>query len=218
MKDKIFLIASLLAIVAGALMGLVNIFLQDDSPMFAIMGFVLVFFGIIALITGYTTPSVAQSKEGVTVSYLMIIASILVLIGSLDPLALWPLLLIGGGLLLLSVFCLWPCFCCQGKSKNKDKVIGVASAHDSITVHELSERTGLSTSVVRDLLYDAIGKGELAGKMDANTFIRGRPITTTYAGHTTHEREIVKVLVICPYCGAKTEQGLAKCQNCQADL
>ena len=28
----------------------------------------------------------------------------------------------------------------------------------------------------------------------------------------------VKVLIICPYCGAKTEQGLLKCQNCKADL
>lgn len=28
----------------------------------------------------------------------------------------------------------------------------------------------------------------------------------------------VKVLVICPYCGAKTEQGIMKCQNCGADL
>lgn len=27
-----------------------------------------------------------------------------------------------------------------------------------------------------------------------------------------------KVLIVCPYCGAKTEQGLLKCQNCSADL
>lgn len=27
-----------------------------------------------------------------------------------------------------------------------------------------------------------------------------------------------KVFVICPYCGAKTEQGIMKCQNCGADL
>ncbi len=218
MKDKLFLIASILTIIAGALMGITNIFAQSDSPMFAILGLVLVFFGLIALITGYTNPSVAQSKEGMTVAYIMIIASVLVLIGSFDPMALWPLLLIGGGLLLLSVFCLWPCYCCQGKQKNKDKVIGVASAHDSITIHEISQRTGLSTQVVTDLLYDAIGKGELVGKMEGPSFIRGRPTTTTYTEPTTREREVVKVLVICPYCGAKTEQGLAKCQNCQADL
>ena len=27
-----------------------------------------------------------------------------------------------------------------------------------------------------------------------------------------------KVLVICPYCGAKNEQGILKCQKCGADL
>lgn len=27
-----------------------------------------------------------------------------------------------------------------------------------------------------------------------------------------------RVLIICPYCGAKTEQGIMKCQNCGADL
>jgi len=32
-------------------------------------------------------------------------------------------------------------------------------------------------------------------------------------------REVIsKVLVICPYCGAKNEQGILKCQNCKADL
>ena len=36
------------------------------------------------------------------------------------------------------------------------------------------------------------------------------------------EKELVsidaKVFVICPYCGAKTEQGITKCQKCGADL
>jgi hypothetical protein len=36
---------------------------------------------------------------------------------------------------------------------------------------------------------------------------------------TLKEKEITtKVLIICPFCGAKTEQGLLKCQNCGADL
>ncbi len=36
---------------------------------------------------------------------------------------------------------------------------------------------------------------------------------------TLKEKEITtKVLIICPFCGAKTEQGLTKCQNCGADL
>ncbi len=35
-----------------------------------------------------------------------------------------------------------------------------------------------------------------------------------------HSRETIRdrVLVICPYCGAKNEQGITKCQNCSADL
>ena len=37
---------------------------------------------------------------------------------------------------------------------------------------------------------------------------------------TMKEREIIteRVMVICPYCGAKNPQGLSKCQNCNSDL
>jgi len=218
MKDKLFLIASILVIVAGAIMAISGITAESDSPMIASLGFVLAFMGVLFLITGFITPSVAQSKEGVALSYLMIAASILAIIGSFDVETLGLISLAGGGLVILSFF-LWPCFCCQGKTKNRDKVIGIASAHDSITISEISKRTGLPVQVVRDTIYDALGKHDLAGKMEGETFIRGKPATTKYtAPTTTREREIVKVLVICPYCGAKTEQGLAKCQNCKADL
>ncbi|MHA2426042.1 MAG: hypothetical protein ACXAEF_14725 [Candidatus Thorarchaeota archaeon] len=218
MKDKLFLIGSIFTILAGAAMTSMMFAIEMDIPIFAILGVFLILLGCITLVTGYITPSVAQSKEGVGLSYLMILASILVMIGTLDFDALWILMIIGGGLLALSVLCLWPCFCCQGKQKNRDKIIGVASAHDTITLHEICQRTGISLDVVRDTIYDAIGKGELVGKMEGPSFVRGRPTTTTYAQPTTREREVVKVLVICPYCGAKTEQGLAKCQNCKADL
>ncbi len=218
MKDKLFLIASILVIVAGAIMAVAGIYAESDSPMFAIMGLVLAFMGVLFLITGFITPSVAQSKEGVVLSYLMIAASILAIIGSFAIDVLWILSLTGGGLVILS-FLLWPCFCCQGKTKNRDKVIGIANAHDSITVFDISKRTGLPVQVVRDTIYDALGKHDLAGKMEGDTFIRGKPTTTSYTGpSTTTTREVVKVLVVCPYCGAKTEQGLAKCQNCKADL
>lgn len=43
----------------------------------------------------------------------------------------------------------------------------------------------------------------------------------TIEAEPIRERERIvteRVLVICPFCGAKTEQGLTKCQNCQADL
>ncbi|MGY5860491.1 MAG: hypothetical protein RTU63_14060 [Candidatus Thorarchaeota archaeon] len=46
---------------------------------------------------------------------------------------------------------------------------------------------------------------------------RAPPTTPT---ETVREREIVRdrVLVICPYCGAKNEQGVLTCHNCDADL
>ena len=83
---------------------------------------------------------------------------------------------------------------------------------------ELSQRTGMSIEVVRDIVYDAIGKSQLVGKMEGEFFVRGRPVTTTYTPTSTKEREIVKVLVVCPFCGAKNEQGTPKCHNCQASL
>ena len=85
---------------------------------------------------------------------------------------------------------------------------------------ELSSRTGASVKLTSEIVYDAIGKGRLSGHMEGDTFVRSASTGTTYSTttSTTKEREIVKVLVICPYCGAKTEQGIGKCQNCQADL
>ena len=32
------------------------------------------------------------------------------------------------------------------------------------------------------------------------------------------QRVIEKVLVVCPFCGSKNEQGLTKCVKCGADL
>jgi len=218
MKDKLFLIGSLFAIIAGAIMTFFSISLESDTPMFVIMGIVLMFLGFIVLVTGFTTPSVAQSKEGVGLSYIMIIASILIIIGTFDFDALWILMLLGGGLLLLSSVILWPCFCCTGKSKNRDRIIGIANAHDNISMYDLSQKTGISVDVVRDIIYDAIGKKQLVGKMEDEFFVRGRPVSTSYTPTTTREREIVKVLVVCPFCGAKNEQGTPKCHNCQASL
>ncbi|MBN2230936.1 MAG: hypothetical protein JW779_15225 [Candidatus Thorarchaeota archaeon] len=220
MKDKLFLIGSLLAIIAGAIMTFFSLSLEYDSPMFVIMGIVLILLGFIVLVTGYTTPSVSQGKEGIGLSYIMIVASILIIVGTLDFEALWILMLIGGGLLLLSSIIIWPCFCCTGKSKNRDKVIGVANAHDNISMVELGRRTGMSIDVVRDIVYDALGKNHLSGHMEGDTFIRSRPTATAYStpSTTTTEREIVKVLVVCPFCGAKNEQGTPRCHNCQASL
>lgn len=37
-------------------------------------------------------------------------------------------------------------------------------------------------------------------------------------GGSTGKSPDAKVLIVCPYCGGKTEQGLTKCQKCGADL
>ena len=46
---------------------------------------------------------------------------------------------------------------------------------------------------------------------------RAPPSATTT---TVREREIVseRILVICPYCGSKNEQGILSCHNCDAEL
>ena len=64
MKEKLFLIASLLTIIAGALLFVVALSQESDSPFLVIMGLVIVFVGVLLMITGYITPTVAQSREG----------------------------------------------------------------------------------------------------------------------------------------------------------
>ena len=46
------------------------------------------------------------------------------------------------------------------------------------------------------------------------------PPTAPARPGTVREREIVRdrVLVICPYCGSKNEQGVLNCNNCDAQL
>lgn len=97
------------------------------------------------------------------------------------------------------------------------RVVGIARGHAKITMEELANIARLPVDKVRDALYNAIAAGMIHGTIEGNTFVRSAPAAAA-RGTTTHEREVVKVFVICPYCGAKTEQGLSKCQNCQADL
>ncbi len=51
-------------------------------------------------------------------------------------------------------------------------------------------------------------------------FVRGRQtVKKDYSPEALGEKIVTeRILVICPFCGAKTEQGLLKCQNCHADL
>ncbi|MHA1138290.1 MAG: PCI domain-containing protein [Candidatus Thorarchaeota archaeon] len=97
------------------------------------------------------------------------------------------------------------------------KVVGIARSHERITMEELANLAQLPAEKVRDALYSAIASGAIHGTIEGNSYIRSSP-RAAVSSTSTREREVVKVLVICPYCGAKTEQGLSKCQNCQADL
>ena len=219
LKSKFFLIATIVMIICGVIMtGYAGI-----DYLFGVLGFVTIIMGILLLISGFLTPIVSQSKTGMGLGVILIIVSIVSLVGVFslffvfDEIAM-PIL-IGGIVLSVLAFLAWPCICVQGSKDIRAQIIGIASAHDKITITELSNTTGASVKLTSEIVYDAIGKRELSGRMEGATFVRSAPSTTSYsAPTTTREREIVKVLVICPYCGAKTEQGISKCSNCQADL
>jgi len=219
---SLFRNASIMAIIAGAIAAGLDVALDLFDGIMTIAGSVILFVGIILLISGQVWSSAAQAKEVKFLSYFIIIGSIITMVsavvGIVGGFGMVPLL-IGGAVMILLGFLMWPCICCQSEKTNKSKVVGVAASHGSITITEISQISGLSSDVVRTILYDAIGKREISGRMDGDTFKRSTPGAPTAVTHsTTTEREIVKVLVICPYCGAKTEQGLTKCQNCKADL
>ena len=96
--------------------------------------------------------------------------------------------------------------------KKWNKVVAIAKSQNEITMKEASVKVGVTPEKAQEIIYEAIASGELLGTIHADTFTRSKTAAgTTVVGDA-------KVLVICPYCGAKTEQGLAKCQNCKADL
>ncbi|MHA1930611.1 MAG: hypothetical protein ACTSV2_18730 [Candidatus Thorarchaeota archaeon] len=221
MKKQLFQIASISTMVAGASSIALDMVLDFDGMM-AIPGVVLIVLGIILFVTGQMYSSVTEAKEVQLMSYIIMLGSLVVVLGVVIGFIIEDgpsLISLGGAGLIFLGFLLWPCICCQGETKNKSKIIGIARSHESITITEISQITRLASDTVRALLYDAIGNGELYGKMEGETFMRSAPAARGVApSSTTTHRETVKVLVICPYCGAKTEQGLTKCQNCQADL
>jgi len=214
---KPFLIGSIIVVITGAVVGILG---AAYDWMFSLVGAALVVIGLILLITGYTSGSIMETREAKGLSILIIAGCLLALLGltSIDTFGGGAVAV--GAILVIFSFIIWPCFCCQGGKNIRSQVVGVVSAHDSISIDEISKTTGYSADTIRKIVYDAIGKGELHGRMEGGTFIRSAPSAPAYEapGATTKEREVVKVLVICPYCGAKTEQGISKCQNCQADL
>ncbi len=97
------------------------------------------------------------------------------------------------------------------ETKKWNRVVSIAKSQNQISLTELGIKSGIPASKVSSIIYDAIGSGELSGTIEGETFTKSAPSVGTMSG-------AAKVLVICPYCGAKTEQGLPKCQKCGASL
>ncbi len=98
--------------------------------------------------------------------------------------------------------------------KNWNNVIRLAKSQNTITMKEMSRLSGVPEDKITPILVEAIVSGELEGTVKGDTFTKGTPKSSV----ATVSSDTVKVLVICPYCGAKTEQGIAKCQKCGADM
>ena len=209
---KISLTFSIFAIILGIVSAVMGLTDRYAGVTLAAFGGIIAFVGIAIIVFIYMYPAFGDSIGAVIVS--------LVACGGGGMFAVDMAIRMSGGAtsifgflglgLTAFIFILCPCLCMQGGRRSKDSVIGIAAAHESISINEISQKTGLSESVVRSILYDAIGKRQLSGKMEGDTFKR--------AGPTTGVSPDAKVLVICPYCGAKTEQGLAKCVKCGADI
>ncbi len=112
--------------------------------------------------------------------------------------------------LLLLTLILWPYLCVRATNQTEKKIIGLALSRYEISMKEIAEETGIPPQAAKDVVIDAIGAGRLSGNIRGDTFVRA-------TGTATAGRDAV-VLVVCPYCGAKNEQGLTHCQNCGAEL
>ena len=211
---KFTFIFSILTIVLAGVMFFLDTQIEYSGGGYTISGIATAFLAVAIILAVQMYPSFGESKEAFIVSLVAFVGAALFSAEGAwrafgEQEASSPLLFIGLGLVALS-FLLCPCLCMQGTRRAAASIIGVAAAHESITISDIAKRTGASESVVSSALYDAIGKGKLSGQMVGDTFKRTGPATRVAPD--------AKILVICPYCGAKTEQGLAKCQKCNADL
>ena len=211
---KISLTFSVITIILGIVSAALGLTDEYAGSTLAFLGGIIVFAGIAILACIYMYPAFGNSMAALIVSLVALgggagyaIEMAIRMTGAAT--ATTPLMFIGIGLTLFS-FILCPCVCMQGNKKSRGSVIGIAAAHESISINDISQKTGLSESVVGSIVYDAIGKGQLSGRMDGTTFKRSGPATGVSPD--------AKVLVICPYCGAKTEQGLSNCSKCGADI
>jgi hypothetical protein len=93
-----------------------------------------------------------------------------------------------------------------------NKVVSLAKSQTKFTMKEMSVLSHVPEDKITPILIEAIIAGDLEGTVKGDTFSKETTAPTTVVSDTA------KVLVICPYCGAKTEQGIAKCQKCGADM
>jgi hypothetical protein len=93
-----------------------------------------------------------------------------------------------------------------------NSLVRYAKAQGEITFEEAGEKVGVSPKKAKDIIYDAVQSGDLTGTISGDTFTRGQPAVIERISEQT------KVLVVCPYCGAKNEQGVTRCHGCDGAI
>ena len=98
------------------------------------------------------------------------------------------------------------------RARKWNKLVRFAKTKGEITIQEAAEEVGVSPEKARAIIIEAAGEGELSGTIRGDVFTRGQPAVIT----RTEESTIV--LVVCPYCGAKNQQGMPRCHNCDSAI
>ena len=93
-----------------------------------------------------------------------------------------------------------------------NSLVRYTKAQGEVTMEQAGEKVGVSPERAKDIIYEAVQSGDLSGTIRGNVFTRGQPAVIERISEQT------KVLVVCPACGAKNEQGLTSCQNCGASI
>jgi hypothetical protein len=117
----------------------------------------------------------------------------------------------------------------EKKYQQQKDVIGVARAHDKITVDRVSELTNTPVSKVTKILYEAAADGKIKGTVKGDTFVRTEETAPGTLEKVTVEREVMvsrKVPENCFNCGAAIDpQGVewvgpdsVRCPHCGSTL
>ncbi|MFW9850573.1 MAG: hypothetical protein ACFFF4_15685, partial [Candidatus Thorarchaeota archaeon] len=93
-----------------------------------------------------------------------------------------------------------------------NSLVRYANAQGEITMDAAGEKVGVSAKKAKDIIYEAVQTGDLSGTIRGDVFTRGQPAVI----ERISEQKLV--LVVCPSCGAKNEQGLTRCQKCDAPI